>query len=83
MGGRSVGTSGTLAELGSITPPHTESEVVTYAQSPFIHGCTWTTLVFNKSRCHLESTCQRLCSHVALRGDAVDLQEEGPNGLMT
>lgn len=31
----------------------------------------------------LEATCQRLCSQVALRGDAVDLQEEGPISLMT
>lgn len=69
-------------------PPHTQSRVSKWEPMlslSFIHGCTWTTLVFNKSRCQmsLEATCQRLCSEVAFRGDAVDLQEEGPISLMT
>lgn len=69
-------------------PIHTQSGVSKWEPMfslSFMHGCTCTTLVFNKSRCQmsLEATCQRLCSEVAFRGDAVDLQEEGPISLMT
>lgn len=82
-GHMAAGTNGILAGLCSITWSEWSEGVAAYSQS-FLHrcGCTGTTLGFSKSRCQmsLEALCQGCSSHVTLRGNVVNLQEEGTNG---